>query len=107
MVDEVTPDGPAAKAGISAHDLITSIDGTAVRSVRQFAEALGRHKPGEAMELTLVRASDGSHAEVTVTLGSNPKDASRAYIGLSIVEYMLLVPEGQTPPSQKQAPTVI
>jgi len=106
IVDEVTADGPAAKAGISAHDVITDVEGTALQSLNQIAKALARHKPGDTMELTVARASDGAVTEVTMTLGANPGDASRAYMGLTLTGYMffLVRPEDGTPPARRQAP---
>ena len=103
LVDEVTADGPAAEAGISAHDIITAIDGTAIRSVKQIIEALERHQPGDTMEMTVARATDGTTAEVNLTLGANPRDASVPYMGLSVISYMLLVPEAANTPSEQHA----
>ena len=104
VVDTVTPDGPAAKAGISAHDIIVAIEGTPVQSMKQIIDDLARHKPGDTMELTLARASDGARTEVTMTLGANPRDASRPYMGLSVIVFMLLVPEGEPMPSEERGP---
>ncbi|MGA2640214.1 MAG: PDZ domain-containing protein [Spirochaetia bacterium] len=104
MVTEVTPDGPAEKAGISPHDIITAVDGTAVQSPRQIVEDLARHKPGDTMELTVAQASDGTTSEVTLTLGANPHEASQPYMGLSVRAYILLVPEDGGAPGQKQVP---
>jgi S1-C subfamily serine protease len=94
MIDEVTAGGPAAKAGISAHDIIVAIDGAPVHSLKPIFEALGKHKPGEAMQLTIVRGPQGTVTDVTMTLGASPMDPSRPYMGLSVSVYMLLVPGG-------------
>jgi putative serine protease PepD len=99
LVDQVIADGPAAKAGISIHDIITDIEGTAVRSPRQIVEALARHKPGDPMELTVVRASNGARTEITMTLGANPRDPSQPYMGLAVLAFVLLVPESESPPA--------
>jgi S1-C subfamily serine protease len=104
LVDSVTADGPAAKAGISVHDIITAVEGTAVQSLNQILEALARHKPGDTMELTVARASDGSRTDVTMTLGANPRDPSRAYMGLAVLAVIFLVPESVSPPAERQGP---
>ena len=105
IVAEVTADGPAAKAGISAYDIVTAVEGTAVRSPLQILEALARHKPGDTMKLTVARASDGSLTEVTITLGASPRNPSQPYMGLTFdLGYILLMPEDGMPPAQKEAP---
>ena len=104
MVGEVTADGPAAKAGIAPRDVITAVEGQSVRTLNQIAEAILRHKPGDTMKLTIARASDGATAEVTMTLGANPKNASVAYMGLTLVGVMWVIPEWERAPSQPQSP---
>lgn len=104
LVDQVTADGPAAKAGISIHDIITDIEGTAVQSPRQIIEALARHKPGDTMELTIVRAANGARTEIRMTLGANPRDRSQPYMGLAILAFVLLAPESESPPAGNNEP---
>ncbi|MGA2478255.1 MAG: PDZ domain-containing protein [Spirochaetia bacterium] len=107
VVDEVTLGGPAAKAGISAHDVITEIEGIPLQSMEQIIEALQRHKPGDTMKLTVVKASDGTRAEVTLTLGENPRDQSVPYMGLFVTSYMRLVPERiPAPPGTRSGPGI-
>jgi S1-C subfamily serine protease len=107
LVDEVTAGGPAAKAGISAHDVITEIEGTELRSVNQIIEALMRHKPGDDMKLTVVKASDGTRAEVTLTLGTNPRDQSVPYMGLFVTSWVRLPPpQAPTLPGNRPSPAI-
>jgi len=47
--------GPAARAGIEEGDQILAVEGTAVRSAGEFHYQVGRHAPGEAVELTVRR----------------------------------------------------
>ncbi len=103
-VGQVTPGGPAAQAGISADDIIMSIEGTPVQSIRQIIEALLRHEPGDTMEMTIVKASDGTTAGITLTLGSDPHGGPGPYMGLSIVVALLVVPEDELPNAGRQSP---
>ncbi len=103
IVGDVTADGPAAKAGIARLDVITAIEGQAVLTLNQVAEAVLRHKPGDTMKLTIARASDNTTSEVTMTLGTNPKNASIAYMGMVLEGVLLIVPERDKTPAQ-QAP---
>ena len=105
MVDGVADGGQAAKAGISAHDFITAVEGTPAESWKRIIEALVRHKPGDTMSLTVAKASGGATAEVTLTLAPSPIDPSQPYMGLIfVVGNMLRVPKGQMPPDQRQPP---
>lgn len=54
LVTSVTDDGPAAKAGIRAGDVITAVDGEAVDSLSQMSRVLNRKKEGD-VTLTVVR----------------------------------------------------
>ena len=97
MVGLVTPGEPASQAGIPADDIILSIEGTPVQSIRQIVDALLRHEPGDTMEMTIAKASDGTSAEVTMTLGSDPRGGPLPYMGLTILVTLLLVPEDGLP----------
>jgi serine protease Do len=64
-------DGPAAGAGISEGDVITSIDGRAVRTGDDISDILADLRPGERVEIDVVRP-DGRQASMTVRLGTRP-----------------------------------
>ncbi|GAA4218021.1 S1C family serine protease [Actinocatenispora rupis] len=67
LVVSVTANGPAAKAGIRAGDVITNVGGTQVTDVTDLTTALAAHKPGDTVEVTVDR--NGSSQKVQVTLG--------------------------------------
>ncbi|GAA2952843.1 S1C family serine protease [Streptomyces enissocaesilis] len=64
----VTPDGPGARAGIEPRDIITEVDGRKVHNGQELIVRIRAHRPGDRLELTVVRA--GRERTVTVTLGS-------------------------------------
>ncbi|WP_432017833.1 trypsin-like peptidase domain-containing protein [Streptomyces hydrogenans] len=64
----VTPDGPAAKAGLRPGDVITKVDGQRVHNGEELIVKIRAHRPGDALALTLTR--DGRELTRTVTLGS-------------------------------------
>ncbi len=66
-VASVRDDGPAAKAGIQAGDLIVSLAGEEIRDARTYMEALGKLKVGAEVEVGLMRA--GKLQKVKVTVG--------------------------------------
>jgi hypothetical protein len=72
-VMDVTPESPAAEAGIKADDVITAINGEAVAGPRELAEEIRGHKPGDSVKLSLSR--NGLPIEKTVTLAARPEVA--------------------------------
>jgi S1-C subfamily serine protease len=75
-VEEVDPGGPAARAGIlgagavSGGDVITAVDGRAVRSMADVDDLVSRHQPGDGCAVSLLR--DGKALTVQVQLTERP-----------------------------------
>lgn len=70
VVAAVESGGPAAAAGVTAGDVITSVNGTPVSSASQLRTLVERHKPGQHVRLGVTDQA-GSRT-VTVTLGAAP-----------------------------------
>ena len=70
FVAGVPAGGPAAKAGIQAGDVITTIDGQPATSNVQLQEITLTKQPGDTVELGYVR--DGKEKTATVTLAAQP-----------------------------------
>ena len=60
------------KAGVSQDDQLINLDGTALTSMANFEEALGRHKPGDRVPLRFVRRS-GETVNTTITVDEDPR----------------------------------
>jgi S1-C subfamily serine protease len=71
-VQEVTTDGPARDAGITAGDEITQIDGAAIDTDHPLLNQLFDHQPGDPVKLTVTH--NGDDKEITVKLGERPAD---------------------------------
>ncbi len=63
----VQPGSPADKAGLREGDVITQVDGTTVDDSNPLAVVIGEYKPGDTIQLTVVR--DGKTMTIPVTLG--------------------------------------
>ena len=70
LIAKVTPNGPAAQAGLQANDVITAVDGKEVNSAGAFVGEIAAKKVGLNIKLTVYR--NGQRTEVAVTLVKTP-----------------------------------
>jgi len=75
LVAETVPSGPAAKAGIAAGDVITSLNATPLKDSRALFRAVAEAAPGSHMAFGLLH--DGKERTVQVTLGELPATKPR------------------------------
>ncbi|GGJ83033.1 protease [Streptomyces camponoticapitis] len=68
----VTPDGPAAKAGLKSGDVITKFNNVQIDSGPTLISEIWTHKPGDKIKITYTR--DGKESQVDVTLGERKGD---------------------------------
>ncbi len=72
LVAEPQPNGPAAKAGIVAGDVITAVNGTPVKDARDLARQIGSLAPGTTVRLTVWRK--GEEKTFSIALGELPNE---------------------------------
>jgi S1-C subfamily serine protease len=70
VIVQVVPGSPAADAGLQTQDVITEIDGTSLTGESTLAQIVQSHKPGDTLDLTVVRGSQT--LQVKMTLGTMP-----------------------------------
>jgi serine protease Do len=70
IVADPQPNGPAAKAGVQAGDVITAVDGVAIKDARDLARQIGSIAPGTSVKLTVWRK--GEEKNLPVSLGELP-----------------------------------
>jgi S1-C subfamily serine protease len=88
LVQSVVNDGPADKAGLEGGntsatidgeevrlggDIITEVDGRKLEGMDEMIEITSESKPGDELELTIVR--EGDEETLDVTLGTQPKSS--------------------------------
>ncbi|HEY3398535.1 MAG TPA: trypsin-like peptidase domain-containing protein [Armatimonadota bacterium] len=71
LVNSVNPDGPAAKSGLQADDVIVSAGGEPVHNTWDLQNATGNTAPGNTLPLTVIR--DGKQIAITVRVGEMPE----------------------------------
>ncbi|MFV0295354.1 MAG: Do family serine endopeptidase [Hyphomicrobiaceae bacterium] len=67
LVSEVTPDGPSSKGGLKVGDVILSLDGKDVRSVRALPRLVSRMAVGKDVDVEVLR--DGKRQVLKIVLG--------------------------------------
>ncbi|MEU5700558.1 S1C family serine protease [Streptomyces aurantiacus] len=71
--EAVTPNGPAAKAGLKPGDVITKLDDRVIDSGPTLIGEIWTHQPGDTVKLTYTR--DGKQRTAEVTLGQREGDS--------------------------------
>jgi serine protease Do len=84
LVTSVAEDGPAAKAGIKAGDVITAVDGEAINSSGDISRVINRKKDGE-VTLTLVRNKSQQTMRVTPSERGLSRTVTTPQLGRRIV----------------------
>ncbi len=72
IVDNPQDGSPAAKAGIEAGDVITAVNGTAIKDSRDLARTIATLAPGTSVKLDVFRKGDSK--TVTLALGELPNE---------------------------------
>lgn len=81
IVASVLTEGPSNGA-LEPGDLILAVDGTPAATPTEVVELIGGLPPGSDVDVTVDR--DGAQQDVTVTLGENPNDAEKSYLGVTL-----------------------
>ena len=70
LVRSLVPDGPAAKSGITANDVILRVAGREIGSAAAISEEIATHQPGDTIAIDLIHK--GKSTKLDVTLGIRP-----------------------------------
>lgn len=72
VVGGVLAGTPAQAAGLTAGDVVTAVDGTAVGSAQALSDVLATHDPGDGVTLTWTDVETGTTQQAAVTLAQGP-----------------------------------
>ena len=104
VIDDVTEDGPAAKAGMKEGDVVVEFDGERVRGTRQFTRVVQETPAGRKVQAVVVRNGQKS----TLTIEPQRGDSFRYLGDLDRLEDLgrtwRSVPRPPTPPVPPAAP---
>jgi len=66
IVGQVTPGGPAAKAGLQPKDIIVAVDGTPIKDGDELVNIISAKRPGSTVHLTYLRGDKRETTEVGI-----------------------------------------
>ena len=84
-VTSVSDGMPAALAGLQTGDQITQMDASPLLNVSDFVDAMEGKVPGDVIVFSFDR--DGVLQKSSITLGTNPENASRGFLGISVQQH--------------------
>jgi serine protease Do len=70
VISQVTENSAAAQAGLQRGDVVQEFNGVKIESATQFRNLVARRKPGEEVEVVVLR--NGNREMLTVTMGRRP-----------------------------------
>lgn len=73
LVAEVTPGGPAERAGLRFSDLVVSLNGEAIDSSTKLTRMVGSAKPGDTLRMDILR--EGRRQTITARSATRPPEA--------------------------------
>jgi serine protease Do len=78
LVNEVVPNGPAAKAGIRSGDILLDIEGREVREGRDLMRAVLQYPVGQPLSVTVLREGQQKKLSVVTTARPDAREAKAA-----------------------------
>lgn len=87
LTNETSTDIPSQHAGMQPNELILSINNVPMQTVNNFTTLLDSVKPGDVLQ---IKTNVTNYA---VTLASNPKNSSKAYLGTYVTQNTQRRPE--------------
>ena len=67
-ISGVSAGGPAEKAGLKGGDLIVEFGGKPVKNIYDYTDAIGAYKPGDTINVVVLRGASRERVELSVTL---------------------------------------
>jgi serine protease Do len=74
-VSEITPNGPAARAGLKTNDVIVAIDGKPVKTARDLRNTVTLMKPGQSITVSVRRDNSTKPLPIKVVVEAEPAPA--------------------------------
>jgi S1-C subfamily serine protease len=84
LIRQVAAGSPAEDAGLSSGDAIAAVDGEPVQGPQDLVDAVAEREPGATLTLTVYQGGEDEPRDVEVTLGEDPAEAGKPYLGVEV-----------------------
>jgi S1-C subfamily serine protease len=84
VIQQVMPNSPAEAAGLIPGQVITAVNDHAVTFPAAVVQTVAAHAPGDTITLTITQTGQDAPQTITVTLGENPYQPDRAWLGVTL-----------------------
>lgn len=88
VITDVSPSSPAERAGLLPGDSVTAVDGTAVAGSQALRDAIGAHKPGDQLTIT-IKPTQGDPRSASVVLAQKPDNAGVGFLGVGTTDLVI------------------
>lgn len=108
LVADVTPGGPAEKAGVQRGDIIVEFNGNAIQDMQELPKSVASYAPGTSTQLKVFR--NGETKTLNIKLGELPEEiaeSSRKLTGKAVEQGLGLVVQEISPQVQRMFQTDI
>ncbi len=72
LVADVVRDAPASKAGVKKGDIVTQVNGKAIKDERHLTRTIASYSPGSEVQIAVVR--DRQSKDLTLKIGTRPEE---------------------------------
>ncbi|GAC1412658.1 MAG: protease DdcP [Mycobacterium sp.] len=79
-------EGMPAQGMLQVGDIVVAVDGQPIDTTNALIEAIGKHRPGDRVTLSIVR--DGQHMDLVVGTKASPTEPARPIVGVTISTYL-------------------
>ncbi|MFN8440437.1 MAG: PDZ domain-containing protein [Caldilineaceae bacterium] len=100
QIVEVSPDTPAAEAGLKAGEIIVDLNNEPLKRPESLSEQVAQSKPGDKVTLTIKSSPAVSETqEVEITLGERKDQPGKGYLGIRVAPMFMFESESVNPDS--------
>jgi serine protease Do len=102
IVAALIPGGPAERGGLRPGDIVTAVNGAAVKNSSELTREVAKGAPGDTLRLSVIRDS----ARITVNVRSGTRPTEQELAARADGEEGGTVAPGATPPAAPRAPVL-
>jgi serine protease Do len=103
IVAALVPGGPAEKGGLKPGDVVTAVNGVAIKNSNELTREVAKGRPGASLKLSVIR--EGARTTVDVRSGARPTERELA-VNNSDDDDAAPARPGATPPAAPRAPVL-